>query len=193
MAMLGLAVAQMQLPQCSPSRIAIAASTHRFTLPLRRRASPLCAEAFNEGNPPPAGDPTAIGLMEKAKYFLSMKNVQDVDAIIAMCAPCADLYGFIGTDACREGLATLFNEQRMLMHILLTDPEPLEANAVQFAFEKSWRDSDGELMQWSSIDPVPEDADGRPLPPRDQVERLEFDAQGRLVKASIEERERAEV
>ena len=146
------------------------------------------ARPYNEGNPPPAGDPVAIDLMEKAKYFLAMKNTGDLDAIFEMSAPDADVYGFVGEGSYRKGLTTYFATHRMLLHVLIGDPEPVGQTAVQYSFEKSWLDADGELQVWKSVDPVPEGQDGRPGKPRDKVECLEFDSAGRLVKVSIVER-----
>lgn len=169
-----------------PVSVAYAACRHRNLL-----ASPLCSDSsrpFNEGNPPPAGDPAVIALKEKAKLFVAMKNVGDLDAVFSMSAPDADMYGLVGADTYKPGLTKFFEEHPELLHVILGEPHVVGPATVQYAFEKSWRDADGELRTWLSRDPVPEDRDGRPAKPRDKVERLEFDDAGRLVKVSVVQR-----
>ena len=148
--------------------------------PLRHAAPRLC------GGVPLAQPPT--DLVEKAKYFVMMKNMQNRDAVFEMCAPDADVYGFVGAEAYREGLTKFFKDHTMLMHALLEEPELVGTTAVQYAFEKSWQDASGEQQVWKSVDPIPDGKDGRPGEPRDKVEKLEFDAEGRLIKVSVVKR-----
>lgn len=54
---------------------------------------------------------------------------------------------------------------------------------VQYPFIKTWKNGDGEVQRWSSIDSEK---------PRNKVERLEFDEKGQLARVSVVELDSSE-
>ena len=61
----------------------------------------------------------------------------------------------------------------------MAEPRAIGPSTVQYPFVKTWRkvgDGGGEVQRWSSIDAEK---------PRNKVERLEFDGEGRLLRVSV--------
>jgi hypothetical protein len=132
---------------------------------------------------------TAEALCDRAKDFVRHKNAagsgeSTLDAVFDMCSADVDLYGLTG-DQVRPGFIAFFESHEGLHHELL-DESTITTNviigsgsgssAVQYPFIKTWKNEQGELQRWSSIDPSK---------PRNKVERLEFDGDGMLSRVSV--------
>jgi len=126
---------------------------------------------------------TPDALCQRAMDFLRYKNAAgrgdaNLDPVFDMCSPEANVYGLRG-ESIRPGLTAFFEEHGGLQHELLSDPTAVGPLTVQYPFVKTWRENgEGQERRWSSIDPEK---------PRDKVERLDFDDQGRLVRVSVVE------
>jgi len=102
-----------------------------------------------------------------------------------MCSPTVDLYGLKGEDV-RPGFTSFFESHPNLYHELLDEPTVIGEGTVQYSFIKRWRrdvdeseeNGDGNYEIWKSIDPTK---------PRNKVERLWFDDNGKLEKVSVVE------
>ena len=79
-------------------------------------------------------------------------------------------------------LYLFFESHEGLQHELLDEPSVVGSGIVQYPFTKRWRsnkeDVDGGDEVWKSIDPAK---------PRNKVERLCFDTEGKLEKVSVVE------
>ena len=124
-------------------------------------------------------------LIHLAKQFINNKNAagsgeSTLDGVFDMCSPSVDLYGLKGDDV-RPGFISFFDKHVGLHHELLDEPTVVRQSsgntAVQYPFVKRWNDGEEDNV-WKSIDPAK---------PRNKVERLSFDTEGKLEKASVVE------
>lgn len=129
-------------------------------------------------------------LVDLAKKFINNKNAagsgeSTLDGVFDMCSQSVDLYGLKGDDV-RPGFTSFFKKHAELHHELLDEPSVIRqstsdgsssSNTVQYPFVKRWNDGEEDQV-WKSIDPVK---------PRNKVERLCFDVEGKLEKVSVVE------
>jgi hypothetical protein len=113
-------------------------------------------------------------LKERAITFISRKNAGDLEAIFCDTAPDADVYGLVGEDAFRPGLAAFFEEHRNLHHEIVGEPSVVTLEVVEYEFVKSWTDAAGAEQTWRSVDASK---------PRNKVERLVFDPETAQLKS----------
>ena len=128
-------------------------------------------------------------LIDKAKLFIQNKNAagsgaSTLDDVFDMCSPSVDLYGLKGDDV-RPGFTSFFLSHQDLHHELMDEPSVVGLGTVQYPFIKRWRSSgDGDEYTalkdnvWKSVDSSK---------PRNKVERLRFDSDGKLEKVTVVE------
>lgn len=126
-------------------------------------------------------------LVALATSFVDNKNAAGsgaapLDGVFDMCSTSVNLYGLQG-DAVRPGFVSFFQSHEGLHHELLERPRVVGAGTVQYPFIKRWRSISeehpaGRDVVWKSIDSVK---------PRNKVERLCFDAEGKLEKVAVVE------
>ncbi|KAL7532950.1 hypothetical protein ACHAXR_006908 [Thalassiosira sp. AJA248-18] len=171
------------------------------TTTTKQRRQQLYASSSSSPSLPPRkinSDETDRRLINLAKKFITNKNSagsgeSTLDGIFDMCSTTIDLYGLKGDDV-RPGFSSFFQNHEGLHHELLDEPSVVGLGIVQYPFVKRWRVSSGseeedegggdntnntiggEDKVWKSIDPAK---------PRNKVERLWFDAEGKLEKVSV--------
>lgn len=122
-------------------------------------------------------------LINLAKDFIQFKNDacmgdSSLDSVFDLCSSSVDLYGLKGEEV-RPGFISFFEKHEGLYHELIDEPSVVSSNIVQYPFTKQWR-VDGEDKVWKSIDTSK---------PRDKVERLYFDNNGKLEKVTVVEKD----
>lgn len=149
--------------------------------------APSTVIRFHEGTQPQlirlfaAQTEAEMDLHQRARDFVDHKNAVGcgegtLEAVFDMCSPDAELYGLAGEDVYRSGLTDFFAKFEGLNHELLAEPTKVGPATVQYPFTKSWRNEDGEVQSWSSIDPKK---------PRNKVERLDFSDSGMLERVAV--------
>lgn len=121
-------------------------------------------------------------LINLAKQFINNRNAagceqSTLDDVFDMCSPSVDLYGLKGDDV-RPGFTSFFQKHVGLHHELLDEPVVVGSGIVQYPFTKQFKNEDGEEIVWKSIDMAK---------PRNKVERVYFDGDGKIDKVSVVE------
>lgn len=175
----------------STSTAAASALRARACFPsiIRQILSPrvLYSSSSDSTNNVDASSPLANGaLVNLAKQFIANKNLagsgqSSLDGVFDMCSSSVDLYGLKDNEGeeevVRPGFISFFKKHEGLQHELMEDPSVVGEGVVQYPFVKRWNDKD-EALIWKSIDAAK---------PRNKVERLWFDGEGKLEKVSVVE------
>uniref|UniRef100_A0A7S4B330 SnoaL-like domain-containing protein n=1 Tax=Chrysotila carterae TaxID=13221 RepID=A0A7S4B330_CHRCT len=125
-------------------------------------------------------DGPSADLEQVALKFLQLKNEGDLASIFQMVATDADIYGLRGSEI-ESGLGAFFESHQELHHELVGQPESVAPMVVQYRFVKTWVE-DGAVRRWVS---------GDPEKPRNKVERITVDANGKLLCVEVVEADAA--